>query len=1267
MKNQDGMNSRTGARGFLVGMTLVASLASACGGPVVPKAPSDIGTLRSEGAAGDREAAGRWLLGEMFEPGGEAARATEARAKLAKMPRGGFHASLGRAIYDETHGEPGLAADAFVAVLEEASASSDPDAELAAWYAAVHLTTLRTNVPHLYKTHKSMLDRLARTPGRIGWRAVSTLLEWSVAENAEGIVQSADEADKRITNQLGCVRNIRLAGPFGQASAADRRRSFPPETAAAWPISWPKDPVRGLEPRILDSEQPRCVATIKQRAGDGVYYAETFVDAPAERDVIVAVQSSVKVWVDDQPVIERDLRQWGIWQRFGAFVRLPKGRHRIVARLMSDGTTIRLLNPDGTPSGLTGDGNVTKPYGLSPITVLPGINPLDVRFPKLTKGEVPHTSALSRILAAHAAHGEGMDDVASWLLEPVTQVGDAAGVALEQASVYARGDAAMPADVRRRTERTLHTKAIGRDPLLWYSQTWLTLDDASQRGATEAVRPLRALVAKLPHQPDIMEELVRLYGRLGWRAERMKALKDLTAAFPDNTAVLELYRDALEDDGALAEADALAERIKKLDPDSEIDLTRALARQDYPRAIAELKRIGAKHPDRKDIASKLSDVLLRSGDPTASLTQLAKALAKNPSDADLRLKLADREYAKGDKTALRRALAEVLRAGGKGKELRDALELIEGVTNLEPYRIDGRKVIRDFEAWEKSGKHMDGSSARVLDYSSVWVHGDGSSEMLEHEIVKIQSQEAIGKEAEQNPPEGLVLRVRVIKANGQILEPEQVQGKQTLTMPHLELGDYIETEHVTSSPSEAQGERYRGPTWFFREADKGYWRSEFVCITPKSRELTIEPRGNVPTPTITERGPFTERRWVVIESPPAIEEPDSVPAVEFLPSVRIGWGQTWGHTLARLADAAIDETPFDPRLKKQALEIVKGIPERATTERAKKLYRDILSHVEEGRESDGRRVLTGKSGSRQAAFLYALRLLGIESDFAIVKNRLAMPPKSALSEGDPWDSLVLRIHTDSGPRWLTVRDKFAPFGYVPADLRDQPAIILKADLRKETVHAEGTTDSFRVEGRADLREDGSATVSLRESFVGRLGISMRNVLEKVPEANLADFVETRLLPGVMPGARVREVKVEGASDLDGPVALVIKAEVSRLARAQGAGLALRPVSPLQLSAFASLPVRQTPLLISSSSHVEVSLEVVLPQTMKMPASMPVGDLKNGDRTVSVKDRVEGHSIHFERVADIPAGRVAPGDEYAKFAEFARAGSAVMESEILIGR
>ena len=47
-----------------------------------------------------------------------------------------------------------------------------------------------------------------------------------------------------------------------------------------------------------------------------------------------------------------------------------------------------------------------------------------------------------------------------------------------------------------------------------------------------------------------------------------------------------------------------------------------------------------------------------------------------------------------------------------------------------------------------------------------------------------------------------------------------------------------------------------------------------------------------------------------------------------------------------------------------------------------------------------------------------------------------------MSELERWDSVALRLRTDKGIRWLTVRDKFAPYGYVQAELRSQPAIVL---------------------------------------------------------------------------------------------------------------------------------------------------------------------------------------------------------------------------------
>ena len=136
-----------------------------------------------------------------------------------------------------------------------------------------------------------------------------------------------------------------------------------------------------------------------------------------------------------------------------------------------------------------------------------------------------------------------------------------------------------------------------------------------------------------------------------------------------------------------------------------------------------------------------------------------------------------------------------------------------------------------------------------------------------------------------------MLRLRVIKPDGRVLEPEPVSGKPTLTLPHLEVGDFIELEHVTPQAGDgAQGREYHGPLWFFREADKGYWQSEFVVISPADRELQIEAHGNVPPPQVKPLGTFVERRWRVDLSPPAELEPGSPPITEFLPTVRVGWG-----------------------------------------------------------------------------------------------------------------------------------------------------------------------------------------------------------------------------------------------------------------------------------------------------------------------------------------------------------------------------------------
>ena len=1218
--------------------------------------------LRADGQASkDPDVVGRWALAEALQAGGDTAKLADAEKKLQTLPSGSLYGDLAKAMLGESHGSPRIAAEAYVDVLADAQIANDPIAPLAAWYAVHRLRALRGTVAGLWTKHENTLVRIRTRPGAIGWRAAAELVDWSTAEAYDKGQATGKALDDLVVQMSGCARGIRLAGPFGRGTGPDRRHAFGPESPGTWPLVWPDDGSGIGRPKVRKTSQPRCLAVSAER-GEGIFYAETFVTAKHPMDLVLAIQGSVAVWVDDALVAERDLREWGIWQKFGAAVRVNEGRHRIVARILDDVVAIRLVSPDGSAADIESDSDPAPGYSIVPPIVLPDPNPLS-RLVSTRKGASPVETWLGAMLA----HAEGLDDVAAVLLEPLASPDDAGALVLEAAAAATRGDPLYPQDVRRRMEKTLRTRAVKKDPRLWVSRTWLALEDAEEKGLFESVDPLRKLTQEFPGEPEIAQGLARIYAKLGWRAERMTTLADVAARFQDDAESLRAYLDALEEDGSLEEADKVAARIQKLDPDSEVDLERAMARHDWKAATAELERIAKRRPDRKDIAGRIAAVLARSGDPSAAAQQLAKALKAHPEDSAVRFRLADRLYASGDSLALRHAVADAIQAGGNPADILGAIDLLEGATDLEPYRIDGKKVIAEFNAWEKAGHKMDGLAARVLDYAAVWVHPDGSSEMLEHEIQKLQSQEAIGKEAEQKPPEGLVLRIRVIKPDGKILEPEPVAGKPTLTMPHLEVGDFLEIEHVVAQRGDGErGKRYRGPHWFFREADKGYWRSEFITLTPKDKPLEVETRGNVPPPKTSTTATLIERRWRIDGSPPVPDEPDSPRPQEYLPSVRIGWGVSLEESLARLVDVASDETPLDPRLREYAADLVTGIPPADVEGRARKVYRTVLDRIQEGNESDGRRAITGKSGSHQSAFMHLMKLLGIPVELALVKNRLAMPPLGKMSEVENWDSLILRVGAKS-PTYLTVRDKFAPFGYVPAESRGQPAYRLVPGTPKDTVSSTGVQDGVTYEGRADVKDDGSAMVDLSIRYQGKLAISMRNVFDKVPESQLRDFVETRLLARNLPAARVKDLDIQAQKDIDKPVVVHVKCEVPQIIKSAGSRLVLSPMFPMRIAQLAALPQRQTPLLLGSSSHVEVKLEVVVPTAWHVPASLPSSDVRDGDRLVAVHDSVAGHALRLDRVIDIPAGRIEPGQAYEQFVRFTQDADATIEREIALSK
>jgi hypothetical protein len=403
--------------------------------------------------------------------------------------------------------------------------------------------------------------------------------------------------------------------------------------------------------------------------------------------------------------------------------------------------------------------------------------------------------------------------------------------------------------------------------------------------------------------------------------------------------------------------------------------------------------------------------------------------------------------------------------------------------------------------------------------------------------------------------------------------------------------------------------------------------------------------------------------------------------------VRVGWGVTLDDTVQRMVDAAADTTPRDPRLYRVADAISRapisggGGAKRVeapvsrsaqdpamtpTDERARRIYHWVLANVEQGKENDARRIILGKSGNRAEAFLYLCRLLGIDASIGVVRDRLTPPPTGPLSEAQTFTTVGVRIATEKGPRWMIVRDKFAPYGYLPSSMRGQPAVVLKSGGPREVTPTTGARDGITYEGTATLSADGSAVLDLAQRFEGKFAIALRTALETLPDARLKETVESRLLPQALPGARLLSIVVQNLGDLDAPVTLAMKIEASSFARPRGSELVLSPPFQVGLAALAALPERETPLYLSEqvSTRNVVKLRIKLPDGAKVLSAPQPFSADDEGRTVSVNDRVENGVLVLDRVVDLPAGRVQPA-HYPKFQDFARRSDAAMKRDLPI--
>lgn len=1218
----------------LLSCALVLSL-WACGARVKtgPGSEQALDALREEAKAhpNDAELWTSLLAHELFAPGGDAKRVKDTLEHVKSLKASPLRTRFMEAELSVLEGNPSLALDGYLDTLRLSQDSQDP---IAAGLAEASLSSVSdmNDAVDDYRTRvDTTLDALASSAQKLGLTASHQL---HMQRLGRALSRGDMAGAQREASDAGCVQAAQVAGAFGPRELLGFDQTFAGESKGALAPEYDLGPGRG-KTKTRSLETRRCVLALGRGAhdafpGTSLVRAELTVKRAGDNALRIESPNSVVVWVDGKEVVRLDTRSQQAYGVRYIPLNLSAGKHELRAKVTS-----RHPNP-----------------ALS-------LSLVSASAAEVERTHVPEASGpLERYLAAKLLLSRGDAVSARELLRTARAAEPTSAVLVLEAAV-SLADPLRPAELRRDQARDLLRKAAKRNENAWYPAVGLASLEAAEGHLKEAIDGLRAALKRWPEVIAIRTTLIDQLKERGWVEEADRLVADLGKRMPNACAVTALLLQSARNRGHMHELPALTDKAMACDATSNARFSMLRTERRYDAAKAELTRLYGLG-DVMDEAQKLDadlELAMLAGDETqiASLRQKRSAF------------WADRPEPVLDRT-------DVLLSGGKRSdalaylssaidkqpddlfELRRTHEALGGQSMFAAYRKDGAEIIKNFE---KSGRSYTEPQVLVLDYTVVRVFEDGSSTDLTHNIMRVQSQEAVDENGEFGVPEGArLLKLHTIKADGTRLEPEAINGKNTLSLPNLSPGDYVEFEFTRGeSPSTGFPGGYLGDRFYFRSFEVPFDHSELVVILPPSMEPVLDPRGPAPKTIRETKDGNTVLRWVADESRPLSPEPMSVASREFLPSINLGVRVTWNAYIESLRDLLADKSPYDPAAFELVNEVLGDDKAAPASVRAARLFRWVTDQIEPTQDVFGvaPAMLAARTGSRERVLSYMLTLSGIASELALVRGADGDHSEARVPDPETFGYLLLRVQTEKGPVWVNTAARHAAFGYIPAHMRGEQAMLLnEQNERAETPRVALDAERRELDIDITLAKNGSAELHVRETLRGAQATGWRNDLDEVPEAQLDARFEESYVARILPGARLKKLTIEGRDEPEGALVLDFSFSVDQLGQRVGqeqrfGGLFASSLSP----SLARTAERKSAQLVGTTLAADVTVRVHMPDGARVKALPPQAELSYAKQaSFKSSSSASGQDVSVMRSLRLPVLRVAPS-EYAAFSGFCR--------------
>jgi tetratricopeptide (TPR) repeat protein len=865
---------------------------------------------------------------------------------------------------------------------------------------------------------------------------------------------------------------------------------------------------------------------------------------------------------------------------------------------------------------------------------------------------------------------------------------------LAAAAALTARDITRPSAQTRDEAQELQRQAVALDPRLARVYLELARGELERDQPGEAVALAeRARAAAPGWWPAAMTAIEALRAR-GFEQQADAVLGEAIAGLGAAEGVCPLVLAAQQRASGrhrVAEEEALVRRLYRCDAQSSALVDWLRQRGDLAGAAAAVERALALGSDGVGLRGDLASLRLGQGDALAAARTLRAAIELHPQDASLRVRLADAWQAAGRASLARAVLVDTVRAFSGEESVRQVGRLEGLALPLDRFRQDGQAVIAEYR---KANKSYAAPAVLVLDRTVVRVMEDGTQAILTHNIVNVQSKDGIARWGEVQIPEGAeILALRTHKADGRVREAEEIVGKSAISAPELGAGDFVEWETVEyREPPDAFSPGFVSDRFYFQSVELPLHLSEFVVVVPSARVVEADARAGAPTPEVGPGPePDTRRyRYVARQMPQLFRERAAVPAIEWIPSVRLssglsirGWMRTVTEQLEGIARSS-------PALRELAASIVaparaaargRPTPGRAPAGQAAEerqaaqdaIVRWVAEHIEPEAAitEPATMTLARRRGNRAGLIVALARAAGLPAGLALARSPTVAPAEAPPQpqELDDFAEVLVRFpgHGRAPARYVDPRWRHAAPGYLPPALDGSLCVVLD-DGRFERAHS-AAPDGRAVSLRLDLGADGGGDGTVVETLTGWPAIEWAEALARAGQDDnkLRQDFEQRWLGHHFPGARLGGLAIDVDRATPGRARLRYSFSSPQLAVASGPELKLEPTffRAQPGRRYATERRRRTDLMLGGDIPLDVDARILLPAGAELVSAGDGGTVTagGGDRGVRLLERRESKTtgrgagarveVHLQRQARAPLQRVVPAGYEAVAVELRR--------------